>query len=105
MSTGNARHLPTPRRQRQTPKPLRKRMVAGKPAPDKPEQNILALVRTGVERFILKNATIEDFFLTLQTVTAKEKTYSHQLTKSVFSGIVREAIRKRDLKAAKVKAV
>lgn len=58
-------------------------------------------MRTGVEKFILKNASVEDFLKTLRKVTDKEKAYSHQLTRSVFLKIVKEAIRKRKLRRPK----
>jgi DNA-binding NarL/FixJ family response regulator len=64
------------------------------------EAEILKLVRDGVERFILRKATVEDFFRTIRAVTENEKLYSHQLTRSVFSRIVKEAIRKRKLKTS-----
>jgi DNA-binding NarL/FixJ family response regulator len=76
-------------------------VVAGKHGSEKVEEEILELVRSGVERFILKNASVEDFFKTVQAVADKEKIYSHQLTKSVFSRIVREAIKKRKLRRSK----
>jgi len=67
----------------------------------KTELEILKLVRTGVERFILNKVTVGDFLKTMRAVAEKEKTYSHQLTKRVFSKIVKEAIRKRDLRRPK----
>jgi DNA-binding NarL/FixJ family response regulator len=72
-----------------------KRGAAKKSRADEAEKEILALVRAGVERFILKNASVEDFYKTIQAVTDKEKNYSHQLTRSVFARIVKQAIRKR----------
>lgn len=73
------------------------REASGDLRASKTEKEILNLVEAGVERFILKNATIEDFFRTIQAVAGKEKIYSHQLTKSVFSRIVKAAIKKRNL--------
>jgi len=70
---------------------------------DKVEREILALVRSGVERFILKNATVEDFLRTIRVVGDDEKAYSHQLTRPVFSRIVREAIKKRNVRKLKSK--
>jgi len=90
---GNSRYSRTPRRRKSSPKPIRKHGATGKLRSGKAEEDVLALVRTGVERFILKNATVEEFFRTVQAVADKEEIYSHQLTKSVFSRIVREAIR------------
>jgi len=36
--------------------------------------------------------------MTIRAVADKEKVYSHQLTRSVFSKIVKEAMQKRNLK-------
>jgi DNA-binding NarL/FixJ family response regulator len=60
------------------------------------EEEILKLVRTGVERFILKKATVAEFLETIQMLT-NEGTFAHQLTRSAFAKIVKEAIRKRNL--------
>jgi hypothetical protein len=65
------------------------------------ERELLTLVRSGVERFILDNTTVADLLRTIRDVTEKEQTYAHQLTKSVFSKIVKEAIRKRNLRRPK----
>jgi hypothetical protein len=54
-----------------------------------------------VERFILKNATVEDFLRAMRAVGKNEKVYAHQLTRSVFARIVKEAIRKRNLSRLK----
>jgi DNA-binding NarL/FixJ family response regulator len=94
----NERRFRTPRRGKSSRKLNRKHAVAGRLHSARAEEEILSLVRTGVERFILKNATVEDFFKTIQAVAAKERAYTHQLTRPVFSRIVREAIRKRNLR-------
>jgi hypothetical protein len=62
---------------------------------------LLSLVQTGVERFILKHASVEEFLKMTRTLAEKEKAYSHQLTRTVFSRIVREAVRKRNLRETK----
>jgi DNA-binding NarL/FixJ family response regulator len=67
----------------------------------KAEKEIFDLVRAGIERFILKNATVEDFLRTIRAVAEEEKTYAHQLTRSVLSTIVKEAIRKRNHRQSK----
>ena len=72
--------------------------VAHKSRSRKAEKEILQLVRTGVERFILRNATMEEFLRTTRAVAEKEEVYAHQLTRSVFAKIVKEAIRKRNLR-------
>ena len=64
---------------------------------DTGKADILQLVRAGVEKFIMSEATVADFFKTIRDATTKEKSYSHQLTKAVFAKIVREAIKKRAL--------
>jgi hypothetical protein len=53
------------------------------------------LVKAGVERFILENSTMEEFLRTLRLAGEPESLYAHQLTGSVLSGIVRQAINKR----------
>jgi hypothetical protein len=53
------------------------------------------LVKAGVERFILENATMEEFLRTLRLAGEPESLYAHQLTGSVLSRIVRQAINKR----------
>lgn len=67
----------------------------------KAERELLTLVRSGVERFILDNTTVEDLLHTIRDVTEKEQAYAHQLTKTVFARIVKEAIRKRNLRRPK----
>ncbi len=64
----------------------------------KAEKEILALVHTAVERFILNKVTVGDFLDTMRAVAKKEEVYSHPLTKHIFSRIVKEATRKRKLR-------
>jgi DNA-binding NarL/FixJ family response regulator len=94
----NARHFRTARRRESSLKTNSKQVAASKRRSGKAEEEILELVRAGVERFILKKATVEDFLRTMRAASEKEEIYSHQLTRSVFSRIVKEAIRKRNLK-------
>jgi DNA-binding NarL/FixJ family response regulator len=61
------------------------------------------LVRVGVESFILKDATMDEFLRTMRSAAKKESVYSHQLTRSVFSRIVKQAIRKRKQRLRKLK--
>jgi hypothetical protein len=82
-------------------RPSRRRVPPARLRRTNPNQDLLALVRRGVERFILQNTSVEDFFKTIRQVTEKEHTYAHQLTKEVFAKIVRDAIRKRNLKRPK----
>lgn len=58
--------------------------------------DIERLVREGIERFILKDATIHDFLKTMRSVARREKVYSHQLTRAVFSRIVKQAVKTRN---------
>jgi DNA-binding NarL/FixJ family response regulator len=62
------------------------------------EQELLITIRTGIERFILKDATVEEFLKMIRALDEKESAYSHQLTKKVFSDIVKQAVKKRNLK-------
>ena len=96
-ATKKKRNLHAPKRRESSLKPAVKRATASKLRSVRAEAEILKLVRTGVERFILKNATVEEFLKTIRALTKKEKAYSHQLTRSVFTRIVREAIRKRNI--------
>ncbi len=61
----------------------------------KAEEEILALVQTAVERFILNKVNVGDFLDAMRAVAKKEEVYFHPLTKQVFSRIVKEAARKR----------
>lgn len=97
MSTRvNVRALRPSGPRRSTPKPGLKKTVTEKSLSRRGEKEILQLVRTGVERFILRNATMEEFLRTTRAVAEREEVYSHQLTRSVFAKIVKEAIRKRN---------
>ena len=60
-------------------------------------------VKVGIERFILKDSTIADFMKTIRAATEKEYVYSHQLTKKRFLQIVKQAIRKRNLRLKREK--
>jgi DNA-binding NarL/FixJ family response regulator len=82
-------------------KTSRQRTHAKKKTAREAEKELLQLVQTGVEQFILKHATVEEFLKMTRALAEKEKVYSHQLTKSVFSRIVRDAVRKRDPKQTK----
>ena len=90
----NERHVRASQRRKASLK-RSTRQASLKRRSDSAEKEILELVRTGVEKFILKKATVEDFYKTIQEVSEKEKIYSHQLTRSVFARIVKDAIRKR----------
>jgi len=57
--------------------------------------DLVKLVKAGVERFILENATMEEFLRTLRMAGEPESLYAHQLTGSVLSRIVRQAIDRR----------
>jgi DNA-binding NarL/FixJ family response regulator len=65
--------------------------------------DIEGLVKAGVEKFILNHATIDDFLRTMRSVSEKEAVYSHQLTRSVLSRIVKQAVRKRQRKISRRK--
>jgi hypothetical protein len=94
----NARHSRGAKRRKASLKPARRRMYAKKSRVGRVEEELLQLVQTGVEEFILKDATVEEFLKMTRALAEKEKVYSHQLTKSVFSRIVKQAIRKRNLR-------
>jgi hypothetical protein len=62
---------------------------------------VVTLIKAGVERFILENATMEEFLRTLRLAGEPENLYTHQLTGSVLTRIVRRAISKRKPKPRK----
>ena len=68
---------------------------AGRPRAAGKRENRVQRIRAGVERFILENATMEEFLRTLRSAGEAENSYAHQLTGSVLSRIVKEAITKR----------
>ena len=73
------------------------------PRPAVMRKELENLVRVGVESFILKDATMDEFLRTMRSAAMKESVYSHQLTRSVFSRIVKQAIRKRKQRLRKLK--
>jgi len=99
--TRNERRSRMPKRRRSSRKPGRQRTSAEADHAIQVEEELLELVRTGVEQFILKHATVEEFLKMTRALAEKEKAYSHQLTKAVFSRIVKDAIRKRNLRQTK----
>jgi len=58
--------------------------------------DMLDLVRAGVERFILKDASIGDFQRAVRAAAKKGELSSHPITGTVFRGIVKRAIRERN---------
>lgn len=68
---------------------------------DLAESKFLRTIREGVERFILKDATVEEFLAMVRALSEKENSYSHQLTKGIFSQIVKQAIKKRNQRLKK----
>jgi hypothetical protein len=68
---------------------------AGRPRAAGQKENLVERIRAGVERFILENATMEEFLRTLRSAGEPENLYAHQLTGSVLSRIVKQAITKR----------
>jgi hypothetical protein len=66
-----------------------------KTLPEK-EEEVVSLVRRGVEEFIMDKATIEEFLRKLRALTDDEN-HAHQLTGPALRKIVREAIRKKNL--------
>ncbi len=95
-SKSNQRHLSGPERRISSRGPGRQKTRAKKVRADQVKKELLKLVQTGVEEFILKHATVEEFLTMVRALSEKEKVYSHQLTKAVFSRIVKEAVRKRN---------
>jgi DNA-binding NarL/FixJ family response regulator len=60
------------------------------------ENEVEALVKAGVERFMLKDATIDDFLKMIRSAAKRESASPHLLTRAVFSRIVKAAIRKKE---------
>ena len=82
-------------RRKSRAKPDRKPPTARKRRSVKAEEEILALVRTAVEGFLLDNATFEEFLAILHAVEEKEEEHSHQLAIRSFSRIVKDVFQKR----------
>jgi hypothetical protein len=59
------------------------------------DSEMLELVRAGIRKFILEDATVEDFLKTIRVAGSDNKAHVHQLTKGVFTRILKEAIRER----------
>jgi DNA-binding NarL/FixJ family response regulator len=57
------------------------------------QEDILDLVKKGVSGFILKEATLHDFVKTIKSVAEGAKVLPPQLTQSLFSQIVENAVR------------
>lgn len=57
------------------------------------QEDILELVKKGVSGFVLKEATVGDFVKTIKSVAAGAKVLPPQLTGSLFSQIVENAVR------------
>lgn len=74
----------------------RRRRVPSRLTPAQ-HRELIDLVQTGVEKFIMNRVTVDEFFTGIRAVVDRDKTYAHQLTRSVFARIVKEAIRKHDL--------
>jgi DNA-binding NarL/FixJ family response regulator len=90
------------RRRRKKPlKPGPTRGASSKLRVERAKKEFIDLVRTGIEGFILKNATVEDFLRTIRGVAEEEEIYAHQLTSSVLSAIVKDALRKRHHRQSK----
>lgn len=101
QSNRNKRHSRGAERPTSSSKTSRQRTRTKKKTARQVEKELLKLVQNGVEQFILKHATVEEFLKMTRALAEKEKVYSHQLTKSIFSKIVRDAVRKRDSKQIK----
>ena len=65
------------------------------------DEEIEKLVKVGVERFMLRGATIADFLKTIRSAARREGVSPHPLTRAVFSRIVKEAIKKHDREESK----
>ncbi len=72
------------------------RLLKRKPRSLGKKAEIEQLVKAGVDRFILKDATIAEFMKTIRTASKKEYVYAHQLNKTRFLQIVKAAIQKRN---------
>ena len=100
-------YLPPGEVERRSPKQMQRKSVrkrsskartASKQRSENADEEILRLVRTGVENFVLQHSTIQEFLTALREITDREDAFSHPLTKAAFSRIVKEAIRKRELR-------
>jgi len=78
---------------RESEKYTRNRRKAKRRSP-RDEREIEQLVRDGVERFMLKKATIADFLKTIRSADKQDSVSPHPLTRAVFSRIVKQATTK-----------
>lgn len=60
------------------------------------QEDVLVFVQAGVSGFIVKDATIEDFIITIRNVIKGEKVLPHNLTDSLFSQIISYAVTESD---------
>jgi DNA-binding NarL/FixJ family response regulator len=73
----------------------RHRSPKPKRVPVRNTTSVLDLVRAGVERFVLKDATMMSFQKTIRAAAKKGKNSAHPLSGAAFRQIVKEAIRER----------
>lgn len=83
-------------------KASRARPTRRKKSPVLKSTSVLDLVRGGVERFVLKDATMMSFQKTIRAASKKGDSSVHPLTGAAFRRIVKEAIleRKRRIRRA-----
>jgi hypothetical protein len=83
---------PLPKTAKHTSRPkAKKRSVP----PRADERTFERVVATGVRKFILKDATIRDFFVALRSAARKNVVPPHPLSALVLSRIVKESMEKR----------
>lgn len=76
-------------------KTLRAHPTRRKRTPVRKTASVLDLVRAGVERFVLKDATIISFRRSIRAASEKGGMWAHPLTGSSFRRIVKEAVQER----------
>jgi hypothetical protein len=91
----SAKRTATPLRGSGRRKPLPRPTRGGSHRRSKAEQEILRLVRAGIQRFILRSSTVEEFARAMQALGESDEAYAHQLTKPVLAKIVRDALHRR----------
>ena len=83
---------PLPKTAKHTSRPKAKKRAV---PPRVDERTFERVVASGVRKFILKDATIRDFFVALRSAARKNVVPPHPLSALVLSRIVRESMQKR----------
>ena len=82
-------------------KSARVRLPHRRKSPSRHDPSVLELVRSGVERFILRDANIVSFRRAILRAAKKGENSAHPLTGATFRRIVKKAIKDRYLRVTR----